>query len=40
MPTNSFDARGPLTVGDRTVEIYRLNALHEAFDVARLPFSL
>jgi aconitate hydratase len=40
LPTNSFDARGTLTVGDRTVEIYRLGALQEAFDVARLPFSL
>jgi aconitate hydratase len=39
LPTNSFDARGPLTVGDRTVEIYRLSAL-KAFDVERLPFSL
>ncbi|MGI9100257.1 MAG: aconitate hydratase [Solirubrobacteraceae bacterium] len=40
MPTNSFDARGTLTVGDRTVEIYRLDALEAAFGVARLPFSL
>ncbi|HEY0343361.1 MAG TPA: aconitase family protein, partial [Solirubrobacteraceae bacterium] len=40
MSTNSFDARGTLTVGDRTVEIYRLAALQDAFDVARLPFSL
>ena len=40
MPTNSFNARGPLTAGDRTVEIYRLDALQGAFDVARLPFSL
>ncbi|HUR86979.1 MAG TPA: aconitate hydratase [Solirubrobacteraceae bacterium] len=40
MPTNSFDALGTLTVGDRTLEIYRLSALPEAFDVTRLPFSL
>jgi aconitate hydratase len=40
LPTNSFNARGPLTAGDRTVEIYRLDALQGAFDVARLPFSL
>ena len=40
LPTNSFDARGTLTVGDRTVEIYRLDALEAAFGVARLPFSL
>ena len=40
MPTNSFDARSTLTVGDRTFEIYRLDALQASFDVARLPFSL
>jgi aconitate hydratase len=40
LPTNSFDARGTLTVGGRAVEIYRLSALQERFDVARLPFSL
>ncbi|HTN23663.1 MAG TPA: aconitate hydratase [Solirubrobacteraceae bacterium] len=40
MPTNSFDALGTLTVGDRTVGIFRLDALQSAFDVARLPFSL
>jgi aconitate hydratase len=40
LPTNSFDARGTLTVGERTVQIYRLDALQERFDVARLPFSL
>ncbi|MEA2219046.1 MAG: aconitate hydratase [Solirubrobacteraceae bacterium] len=39
-PTNSFDARGPLTVGSRTVDIYRLDALQSSYDVARLPFSL
>ncbi|MEA2153956.1 MAG: aconitate hydratase, partial [Solirubrobacteraceae bacterium] len=40
LPKNSFDALGTLTVGDRTVGIYRLDALQAAFDVARLPFSL
>ncbi|HEV2753051.1 MAG TPA: aconitase family protein, partial [Solirubrobacteraceae bacterium] len=38
--TNSFDARASLTVGDRKLEIFRLDALPSAFDVARLPFSL
>jgi aconitate hydratase A / 2-methylisocitrate dehydratase len=37
---NSFGARAALTVGDRTCEIYRLDALQPRFDVARLPFSL
>jgi aconitate hydratase len=40
MPENSFDARGDLEVGGRTYEIYRLDALQERYDVARLPFSL
>jgi aconitate hydratase len=40
MSANSFDARGELKVGDRTYEIYRLDALQSKFDVARLPFSL
>ncbi len=40
MSTNSFDARRPLTVGTRTVDIFRLDALASRFDVARLPFSL
>ncbi len=40
MSTNSFDARSTLKVGDRTVEIFRLDALAPGFDVARLPFSL
>ena len=42
MPTtaNSFDARATLSVGDRSYEIYRLDALQSRFDVARLPFSL
>jgi aconitate hydratase len=37
---NSFDARGTLKVGDRELEIFRLQALQSKFDVARLPFSL
>ena len=37
---NSFGARADLTVGDRTFEIFRLDALAERFDVARLPYSL
>jgi len=37
---NSFDARGELRVGDRSYEIFRLDALQARFDVARLPFSL
>src|SRR3954463_15552608 len=40
MADNSFDARSELRVGDRTFEIYRLDALQSQFDVARLPFSL
>ncbi|MDP2710249.1 MAG: aconitate hydratase [Solirubrobacteraceae bacterium] len=40
MPTNSFDARSTLTVGARTVELFRLDALTPRFDIARLPFSL
>ena len=37
---NSFDARAELEVGGRAHEIYRLEALQERYDVARLPFSL
>jgi aconitate hydratase len=37
---NSFDARDTLKVGDRELEIFRLDALQSKFDVARLPFSL
>jgi aconitate hydratase len=40
LPTNSFDARSTLTVSGRTVEIFRLDALQAAYDVARLPFAL
>ncbi len=37
---DSFGARGTLRVGEREYEIFRLGALQERFDVARLPFSL
>src|SRR3954468_13042489 len=40
MADNSFDARAELRAGDRTFEIYRLDALQSKYDVARLPFSL
>jgi aconitate hydratase len=40
MSENSFDARADLQVGDRSYEIFRLDALQSKFDVARLPFSL
>ena len=40
MSENSFGARADLEVGGRSYEIYRLDALQEKFDVARLPFSL
>ena len=40
MSENSFGARADLEVGGRSYEIYRLDALQESFDVARLPFSL
>jgi aconitate hydratase len=40
MSTNSFDAKDTLIVGDRSYEIFRLDALQSKYDVARLPFSL
>jgi aconitate hydratase len=40
MSANSFDARAELKVGEKTYEIYRLDALQSKFDIARLPFSL
>src|SRR5438105_6850172 len=40
MATNSFGARDTLEIGGRTHEIYRIDALQQSFDVARLPFSL
>ena len=40
MSENSFGAKDTLEVGGRTYEIFRLDALQQRFDVARLPFSL
>ncbi|HTC71828.1 MAG TPA: aconitase family protein, partial [Solirubrobacteraceae bacterium] len=40
MSENSFGAKDTLVVGERSYEIFRLDALQERFDVARLPFSL
>jgi aconitate hydratase len=40
MTQNSFGAKSTLEVGDSSYEIYRLDALQQRFDVARLPFSL
>jgi aconitate hydratase len=37
---NSFDARAPITVGDRRYEILRLAALEDTFGIDRLPYSL
>jgi aconitate hydratase len=37
---NSYDAKSTLTVGGRDYEIFRLDALQAAYDIARLPFSL
>ena len=40
MSENSFGAKDKLEVGGRAYEIFRLDALQQRFDVARLPFSL
>jgi aconitate hydratase len=40
MSQNSFGAKATLAVGDRSYEVFRLDALQQRFDVARLPFSL
>ncbi len=40
MTTNSFDAKDTLKAGDRSYEIFRLDALQDSYDIARLPFSL
>src|SRR3954462_13121095 len=37
---DSFGARSELSVGDKTFEIFKLAALQQKFDVARLPYSL
>src|SRR6478672_9408780 len=38
--SDSFGARSTLQVGGKDFEIYRLDALQEKFDVARLPYSI
>ena len=40
MTADSFEARAELDVSGRKVEIHRLDALQEKFDVARLPYCL
>jgi aconitate hydratase len=40
MTSDSFNARSSLQVGGRAYEIFRLDALQERFDVARLPYSV
>jgi aconitate hydratase len=40
MSDNSFGARADLTIGGRSYEVHRLDALQAKYDVARLPFSL
>jgi aconitate hydratase len=37
---DSFSARATLDVGDRTYEVFQLDALAERFDVERLPYSV
>ena len=37
---DSFGARSEFTVGDEKFEIFRLDALQQKFDVARLPYCL
>ncbi|MEA2140342.1 MAG: aconitate hydratase, partial [Solirubrobacteraceae bacterium] len=40
MKQDSFGAKSTLQAGGRSFEIFRLDALQQRFDVARLPFSL
>jgi aconitate hydratase len=40
MATDEFASRSTLSVGDRKLEIHRLDALQEQWDVARLPYTL
>ena len=40
MSDNSFDAKATLPVGERSYEIFRLDAVQAKYDIARLPFSL
>ena len=37
---DSFGARSTLSVGGRELEIFRLAALQQRYDVARLPYTL
>src|SRR5262245_34153614 len=37
---DSFGARATLRAGDREYEIFRLDVLQDAYDVARLPYTL
>jgi aconitate hydratase len=38
--SDSFGARSSLEVGGESYEIFRLDALQEKYDVARLPYAL
>ena len=40
MATDEFSSRSTLSVGDRKLEIHRLDALQEQWDVERLPYTL
>ena len=40
MSSNSFGAKDNIEVGGKNYEIFRLDALQEKFDVARLPYSI
>jgi aconitate hydratase len=40
MSSDSFGARSTLAVSGRNYEVFRLDALQERFDVARLPYSI
>ena len=40
MTHDSFNAKATLSVGERAYEIFRIDALQQKFDIARLPFSL
>src|SRR6187401_788097 len=40
MAADAFSARSTLSVGDRSYEIHRLDALQQRWDVARLPYTL
>jgi aconitate hydratase len=37
---DSYGARSELDVGGKTYEIFKLEALQQKYDVARLPYSL